>query len=167
MFYIIVSIVIIQRLTELVIAKRNEKWLRANGAVEYGNEHYKYIVLQHIMFFISMFIEYNFKERHLEFSVINYLFLLIFILMQVMRFWVLISLGKYWNTKILRIPGSQLVSKGPYRFFKHPNYIIVCCEIIAIPMIFDLYITAVVFTFLNAFVLAVRIKEENKVLSAR
>ena len=164
MFYIIISIVIIQRLTELMIAKRNEKWLIANGAVEYGKEHYKYIVFLHTMFFISMFIEFNIRGRHSEFSVINYLFLVIFIFMQVMRFWVLNSLGKYWNTKILRIPGSVLISKGPYRYFKHPNYIIVCCEIIAIPMIFDLYVTAIVFTVLNALILAVRIKEENKVL---
>ena len=164
MFYIIISIVIIQRLTELMIAKRNEKWLIANGAVEYGKEHYKYIVFLHTMFFISMFIEFNIRGRHSEFSVINYLFLVIFIFMQVMRFWVLNSLGKYWNTKILRIPGSVLISKGPYGYFKHPNYIIVCCEIIAIPMIFDLYVTAIVFTVLNALILAVRIKEENKVL---
>lgn len=164
MFYIILSIIIIQRLTELVIAKKNEKWLRENGAVEYGQDHYKYIVLLHTMFFVSMLIEYNLTVRHLEFSVINYLFLVIFLLMQIMRIWVLISLGKYWNTKILRIPDSVLISKGPYRYFKHPNYIIVVCEIFVIPMIFDLYYTAVIFSVLNAVILKVRIKEENKVL---
>ena len=164
MFYIILSIIIIQRLTELVIAKRNEKWLRKQGAVEYGQEHYKYIVLLHTMFFVSMLIEYNFRERHLDFSVINYLFLVIFILLQIMRIWVLISLGKYWNTKILRIPDSELISKGPYRYFKHPNYIIVVCEIFVIPLIFDLYYTSVIFSVLNAVMLKVRIKEENKVL---
>jgi len=164
LFYIILSIIIIQRLTELVIAKKNEKWLRENGAVEYGQDHYKYIVLLHTMFFVSMLIEYNLTVRHLEFSVINYLFLVIFLLMQIMRIWVLISLGKYWNTKILRIPDSVLISKGPYRYFKHPNYIIVVCEIFVIPMIFDLYYTAVIFSVLNAVILKVRIKEENKVL---
>ena len=164
MFYIILSIIIIQRLTELVIAKRNEKWLREHGAVEYGQDHYKYIVLLHTMFFVSMLIEYNFRERHLDFSVINYLFLVIFILLQIMRIWVLISLGKYWNTKILRIPDSVLISKGPYRYFKHPNYIIVVCEIFVIPLIFDLYYTAVIFSVLNGVMLKVRIKEENKVL---
>jgi len=164
LFYIILLIIIIQRLTELVIAKRNEKWLREHGAVEYGQDHYKYIVLLHTMFFVSMLIEYNFRERHLDFSVINYLFLVIFILLQIMRIWVLISLGKYWNTKILRIPDSVLISKGPYRYFKHPNYIIVVCEIFVIPLIFDLYYTAVIFSVLNAVMLKVRIKEENKVL---
>ena len=164
MFYIILSIIIIQRLTELVIAKRTEKWLREHGAVEFGQEHYKYIVLLHTMFFLSMLIEYIFRERHLDFSVINYLFLVIFILLQIMRIWVLISLGKYWNTKILRIPDSVLISKGPYRYFKHPNYIIVVCEIFVIPLIFDLYYTAVIFSVLNAVMLKVRIKEENKVL---
>ena len=76
----------------------------------------------------------------------------------------LISLGKYWNTKILRIPDSVLISKGPYRYFKHPNYIIVVCEIFVIPLIFDLYYTAVIFSVLNGVMLKVRIKEENKVL---
>lgn len=165
MFYIIISIVIIQRLTELLVAKKNEVWLRKQGAVEYGREHYKYIVLLHTMFFISMFIEYNIRGRHSEFSVINYLFLVIFSILQLMRLWVLNSLGQYWNTKILRIPGYVLIKKGPYRYFKHPNYIIVVCEIIVIPMIFDLYYTAVIFTVLNAIILSVRIKEENKVLS--
>ena len=164
MFYIIISIVIIQRLIELMIAKRNEKWLISNGAIEYGKEHYKFIVFLHTLFFVSMLIEYNIKGRHSEFSVINYLFLVIFIFMQVMRFWVLNSLGKYWNTKILRIPGSVLISKGLYKYFKHPNYIIVSCEIFVIPMIFDLYFTAIVFTVLNALMLRVRIKEENKIL---
>lgn len=165
MFYIIISIVIIQRLTELLVAKKNEVWLRKQGAVEYGREHYKYIVILHTMFFISMFIEYYIRGRHSEFSVINYLFLVIFSILQLMRLWVLNSLGKYWNTKILRIQGSVLINKGPYRYFKHPNYIIVVCEIIVIPMIFDLYYTAVIFTVLNAIILSVRIKEENKVLS--
>ncbi|MCY7362420.1 MAG: isoprenylcysteine carboxyl methyltransferase, partial [Ignavibacteria bacterium] len=79
--------------------------------------------------------------------------------------WVLSSLGKYWNTKILRIPGRELISKGPYKYFKHPNYIIVVCEIFTIPMIFNLYYTALIFSILNAVILYIRIKEENKVLN--
>ncbi len=75
------------------------------------------------------------------------------------------SLGKYWNTKIIRIPNSKFIRKGPYRFFKHPNYFIVVCEIIAIPMVFNLYVTAIVFTVLNALMLTVRIRVEEKVWS--
>ncbi len=165
MFYIIISITIIQRLVELLIAKRNERWLRNQGAVEYGREHYKYIVILHVCFFISMIVEYKIRGRHEEFNAINYLFFVFFIFLQVMRFWVLVSLGKYWNTRIYRIPDLKLIKAGPYRLFKHPNYIIVVCEIFTIPMIFNLYYSAIVFSVLNAIVLSVRIKEENKVLN--
>lgn len=164
MFYFIISLVVIQRIVELFISKRNEKWLLRNGAVEYGEGHYKFIVLLHILFFVSMIVEYNFRERYRELIIINYLFLVFFIFLQLMRVWVLISLGKYWNTKIYRIPGRNLIVKGPYRYFKHPNYIIVICEIFTLPMIFNLYYTAVIFSVLNALILSVRIKEENRVL---
>ncbi|MBK8554154.1 MAG: hypothetical protein IPL53_25150 [Ignavibacteria bacterium] len=167
MFYIVIVIVILQRLFELVIAKRNEKWLLEQGAVEYGKEHYRFIVLLHTLFFISMIAEYNFRERDIEFNVINYLFLVFFVFLQIMRVWVLRSLGKYWNTKILRIPDSGLIKTGPYRYFKHPNYIIVVCEIFVIPMIFDLYYTAIVFSVLNAIMLSVRIRSENEALAIK
>jgi methyltransferase len=76
--------------------------------------------------------------------------------------WVIVSLGKYWNTKILRIPGMAPVTKGPYKYFRHPNYIIVVCEFIVVPLVFHLYSTAIIFSVLNAFMLSVRIREENR-----
>ncbi|MBP9191904.1 MAG: isoprenylcysteine carboxyl methyltransferase [Ignavibacteria bacterium] len=164
LFYIVITIVIIQRLSELIIARKNEVWLRSQGAVEYGKEHYVFIVLLHTLFFISLITEYNISGRYSELNIINYLFLVFFALLQIMRVWVLKSLGKYWNTKILRIPGSVLVTSGPYRYFKHPNYIVVVCEIFTLPLIFDLYYTAVIFTVLNALILFIRIKAENKIL---
>jgi len=164
LFYIIISIVIIQRLTELIIAKKNEIWLKREGAIEYGKEHYKFIVVLHILFFISMIIEYKSRGRTHELNTINYLFLVFFIVLQISRVWILKTLGKYWNTRILRIPGSHLIKAGPYKYFKHPNYIIVACEIFTIPMIFNLYFTAVIFTVLNAVMLFVRIKVENSAL---
>ncbi|MCB0728054.1 MAG: isoprenylcysteine carboxyl methyltransferase [Ignavibacteriae bacterium] len=164
LFYIVITIVIIQRLAELVISKRNETWLRSQGAVEYGSEHYKFIVLLHTLFFISLITEYNISGRYSELNIINYLFLVFFILLQIMRVWVLKSLGKYWNTKIFRIPGSVLISTGPYKYFKHPNYIVVVCEIFTLPLIFNLYYTAVIFTILNAIILFIRIRTENRIL---
>ncbi|HQY52156.1 MAG TPA: isoprenylcysteine carboxylmethyltransferase family protein [Ignavibacteria bacterium] len=164
LFPIIISIIIIQRLTELVISKKNEKWLLANGAVEYGGSHYKYIVLLHTFFFISMIFEYYFVKRGSEFNIINYFFLVFFLILQTARVSVLFSLGKYWNTKIYRIPNSPLVNKGLYKYFKHPNYAIVICELFAIPMIFDLYYTAIIFSVLNGVMLYYRISAENKVL---
>jgi methyltransferase len=87
----------------------------------------------------------------------------VFFVLEICKAWVISSLGKYWNTKILRVPGSVFVKKGPYKLFKHPNYFIVICEIIVIPMVFNLYLTAIIFTILNTIMLTVRIREEEKV----
>ncbi len=162
-FWIIIFFVIFQRLTELIIAKRNAKWLLSRGAVEYGKEHYKFIVALHVCFFLSMIIEHHFRGDG-DLNLINYSFLLIFILLQFLRVWIISSLGPYWNTRIYRIPGEKLVNRGPYKFIKHPNYIVVAGEILFLPLIFNLYYTAIIFTVLNAFILYIRIKTENKAL---
>lgn len=160
-FYFLIVFIIIQRLTELTISRRNEKWLLDNGAEEFGKEHYKFIVLMHILFFISLIAEYTIQTGHYDLNIINYLFLVLFILLQFGRISVIRSLGKYWNTKIFRIRSSGLIRTGLYRYVKHPNYIIVSLELIAIPLIFNLYYTAVIFTVLNAVMLTIRIKTEN------
>ncbi|MBV6479014.1 MAG: hypothetical protein HGGPFJEG_01775 [Ignavibacteria bacterium] len=164
LFYLVITAVVFQRLIELYISRRNEKWLLKNGAVEYGRNHYKYIVALHILFFVSMITEFEIKGRYSDFNIINYMFLVCFTILQIFRIWVIKSLGKYWNTRIYRIHGSEIVNSGPYKYFKHPNYIIVCGEIFILPMIFKLYFTAVLFTILNAVVLYVRIKAENEAL---
>lgn len=151
--------VITQRLSELYIARNNEKWLRSQGAVEYGKNHYPYIVALHTLFIISVIAEFILRPG----LSMDYIFLLLFILLLAFKFWALSSLGKYWNTKIFRVPGSGPVKKGPYKLFKHPNYFIVICEIVIIPMVFHLYYTAIIFTVLNAIMLTVRIRVENKV----
>lgn len=161
LFYILILFVIIQRITELSVSKRNEKWLLSQGAVEYGKEHYKFIVIMHAMFFVSMIAEYNIKSVHNDLNIINYLFLVFFIILQIARVSVIRTLGKYWNTRIYRISGSELVRTGLYKYFKHPNYIIVSLEILTFPLIFNLYYTAIIFTVWNAIILAVRIKAEN------
>lgn len=158
-FILFIAFVIAQRLLELVVAKRNEAWARGQGAVEYGKAHYPFIVALHTLFIISMIAEY-FCLGNGEFSLFM---LIIFLLLISLKIWTIGSLGKYWNTKILRIPNSIFIKKGPYRLFKHPNYFIVICEIIVIPLVFHLYATAIVFTLLNAAMLTVRIREEERV----
>lgn len=158
-FILFIIFLITQRLSELYIASRNEKWLRSQGAVEYGKEHYPYIVALHTLFIISIIAEYIARG----YTSIDLIFLTIFALLLLFKFWALSSLGKYWNTKIFRVPGSGPVKKGPYKLFKHPNYFIVVCEITIIPLVFHLYYTAIIFTVLNAIMLTVRIRVENKV----
>ena len=158
-FFIFIGFVIFVRVVELLVSKRNELWLRQNGAVEYGQKHYPYIVALHSLFIASMIIEFLAKPS----SGFNLIFLIAFILLILFKTWTISSLGKYWNTKILRVPNSVFIKKGPYKYFRHPNYFIVICEIIVIPMVYGLYYTAIIFTILNGIMLMVRIKEEEKV----
>jgi methyltransferase len=154
-FIIFIAFLISQRLTELYISNRNAKWLLSKRAVEYGRRHYPYIVALHTLFIMSLF---NGNPHP-----ISYLFLGLFILLLLFKSWILSSLGKYWNTRIYRVPGSVAVKKGPYRLFRHPNYVDVFCEIAVIPLVFHLYYTAVIFSVLNAIMLTVRLKVENRV----
>jgi methyltransferase len=158
-FTIFISFLIIQRLSELLIARRNEKWLLSQGAIQYGQSHYPFMIAMHTLFIVSIIAEYNLRGG----TEISWIFLAIFLAVLLFKFWALSSLGKYWNTKIYRIPGVYPIKRGPYKFLKHPNYMEVVCEIAFIPMVFHLYYTAVIFTVLNAAMLNVRITVENKV----
>jgi methyltransferase len=158
-FIIFILFLIIQRLTELYVSKRNEKWLLSQGAIEYGREHYPYIVALHTLFIVSLIVEYCLIGG----QPISYIALSLFILLLAFKYWVLSSLGTYWNTRIYRVPGAIAVKKGPYKIFKHPNYVDVVCEIAIIPLVFHLYYTAIIFSVLNAIMLSVRIRVENKV----
>lgn len=158
-FIIFISFFVLQRLSELFIAKRNETWLLKQGAIEYGQNHYPFIIALHTLFIFSLITEYILKGQ----PPINGVFLVIYLVVLLFKFWALSSLGKYWNTKIYRVPGIYPVKKGPYKFLKHPNYMEVVCEIAVIPLIFHLYYTAIVFTILNAAMLFVRIRKENRV----
>ena len=162
-FILFILFLITQRLSELYIASRNEKWLRSQGAVEYGREHYPYIVALHTLFIISIVVEYLLRGG----TPVSYVFLALFIILLLLKFWILSSLGKFWNTKIFRVPGNGPVKKGPYKFLKHPNYVDVVCEIAIIPLVFHLYYTAIIFTVLNAIMLMVRIRVENKVWAGK
>lgn len=162
-FILFISFIILLRISELIISKRNEKWLLQNGAVEYGKDQYVFMVLLHTLFFVTLIFEYLIKQP-LSYNlllIILYFFLISF------KVWVIFSLGKFWNTKIYRISNMPLIKKGLYKYFKHPNYFIVTAEIAVIPLAFNFYYTAITFTLLNMFMLFVRIKEENKVLSFR
>ena len=159
---IVLTIVIIQRLVELFIAKRNEKWMKSQGALEAGASHYPYMVAMHVCFFIALIVEVIGFNR--ELSPVWPLFLTLFLLAQVLRVWCLSSLGKYWNTKIIVLPNAEVVRKGPYKWIRHPNYVIVATELIVLPLQFSAYITAILFTLLNIWMMSVRIPAEEQAL---
>ncbi|MEM7008125.1 MAG: isoprenylcysteine carboxylmethyltransferase family protein [Thermodesulfobacteriota bacterium] len=162
-FWIFIIILVLQRISELFLAKRNENFVKQRGAVEYDAKGYKVIVLMHIAFFVSLIAEYIFLQTSL--SPYWPALLVIFIFTQILRYWAISSLGQYWNTKILVIPGSQAIASGPYKYIKHPNYLAVIIEIAVIPLIFSCYITASIFTVLNLILLRRRINIEESALS--
>lgn len=161
-FYIILSIVVVQRLLELVIAKKNEKNMRAQGAYEVGASHYPLMILLHVSFFISLLVEVT--TFNLTPSPLFLVFLVMFLCVQGLRIWCLTSLGSFWNTKIIILPGANVVTKGPYKYLRHPNYLVVSMEIALLPLMFEAYFTAICFTILNAIMLSIRIPTEERAL---
>ncbi|WP_066174102.1 isoprenylcysteine carboxyl methyltransferase family protein [Bacillus marinisedimentorum] len=145
-----------------MIARRNEAWMKSKGAREHGRQHYKYIVLVHVLFFFMFFVEGGLIQRSI--SDLWPLWLALFVFAQAMRVWALFSLGKFWNTKIIVLPGADVVAKGPYKYIRHPNYVVVALEFLSAPLLFDAYLTAALFTLLNIIVLSIRIPAEEKAL---
>lgn len=159
---IFITFVITQRLIELMIAKRNEKYILQQGGFEVGANHYPFMVAMHSLFFIILLGEILLLNRDLSFLWL--FFLAVFLLMQIGRFWCLYSLGPFWNTKIIILPKAKVVKKGPYRYVKHPNYLIVTIELLVIPLLFNAFFTAILFTLFNIFILSIRIPLEEKAL---
>ncbi len=154
-----VSLASAQRLLELALSRRNERRLRARGGVEWGREHYPFMVALHVLWLVSTLLEGPSKDPRLHRGP-----LFLFLAVQPLRYWAILSLGEHWNTKIIVVPGEKLVGRGPYKYLSHPNYVVVAAEILAFPLVFGARFTAVVFSVLNAMLLSVRIKEEEKAL---
>lgn len=148
-----------QRLAELWWAKRNEAKLLAAGGVEYGRRHFPLIILIHSAWLVGLWL------LAYDRSVVP-VFLVLFIVLQILRFWVLWTLGRRWTIRIIVVPGERLVARGPYRWLRHPNYAVVTGEIAVVPLTLGLPIYALVFTVLNALVVAIRIQAENAALAA-
>jgi methyltransferase len=157
------SLVVAQRLLELGLARHNERLTRAKGAVEGGRAHYPFVVALHSLWLVSTLVEGILRGP--ELPVFWPVPLALFLLVQPLRYWAIFSLGESWNTKILVVPGTKPIRRGPYRYLNHPNYAVVVVEILAFPLVFGAWISALVFTALNAALLYVRIREENRALA--
>ena len=157
------TLVATQRLLELALAHRNERKARATGAIERGQGHYPFIVALHSLWLVSTLVEGVLRGP--ELSPYWPVPLVLFLLAQSLRYWAILSLKESWNTKILVVPGTALVKHGPYKYLSHPNYVVVIVEILAFPLLFGAWVTALVFTVLNAALLFVRIREENRALT--
>ena len=155
---LILALVTLQRAAELVISSRNTKRLRARGAFEVAPQHYPLIVAVHAAWLISLWIFGHDRP-------VSAVALLIYVVLQGFRIWVMWTLGARWTTRIIILPGEPLVRRGPYRLLPHPNYAVVAGEIALLPLVLGLPWLALIFTLLNAAVLAIRIRAENRALA--
>ena len=155
---LVLAIVTAERLVELWLSARNTRRLIASGAEEHGRSHYPLIVALHASWLVALWLLAPGRP-------INPALLFPFMLLQLARIWVIASLGRRWTTRVLVVPGAPLVHHGPYRYFRHPNYVIVVLEMLTLPLVFGLWQVALVFSVLNAAVLTVRIRRENAALA--
>jgi methyltransferase len=155
---IILALVTLQRLSEVVIAQRNTKELLGKGAVEHGAAHYPVMVSLHAAWLAGLWL-FGWSAE------IIWPFMLAYVLLQGFRLWILTTLGRRWSTRILTVPGETLVTRGPYRFMRHPNYALVLLEIPLLPLSLGLNWFALAFCLLNMAMLAWRISVEEKALS--
>ena len=153
----LLAFVTLQRLVELPIAQANTKRLLAAGGHEVGAGHYPWIVALHASWLITLWLLAPGRPIHSP-------FLALFVLVELGRIWVMGTLGPRWTTRIIVVPGEKLVDRGPYRFVAHPNYLVVIGEIAVLPLVFGLWQIALIFSALNAVVLTIRIRAENRAL---
>jgi methyltransferase len=162
-YTVLIGLVAAERLAELVIAKRNLAWSLARGGRESGYAHYPFMVVLHTGLLAGCLVEVWLADRAFS-PVLGWPMLALVIASQALRWWCVRVLGRQWNTRIVVVPGLSRVTHGPYRLFRHPNYVAVAVEGAALPLVHGGWVTAVVFTALNAGLLTVRIRAENHAL---
>lgn len=159
--WIVLALVAVQRLAELVYARRNTRRLLAAGAEESGAGHYPLLVGLHALWLASLALFVPAEQTP------HWGLLAVFALLQVLRLWVLVSLGRFWTTRVITLPDAPLVRRGPYRWFRHPNYLVVTGEILVLPLAFGAWQIALAFSLVNAALLALRVRVEERALAPR
>ena len=163
-YVLLIAVVGCERVAELVVSKRNLAWSRAQGGIEVGAGHYPAMVVLHTGLLVGCLAEVMLLDRPFL-PALGWPMLAIVVGAQVLRWWCITTLGRQWNTRVVVIPGAPRVSGGPYRLLSHPNYVAVIAEGVALPLVHTAWITALVFTVLNAALLATRITTENAALA--
>ena len=159
----LLAIVVGERLFEMRVAKHNTRWLREHGAVEVGSGHYPVMVVIHALFLGSCLFEVWVLDRPFIPALATVMVLLLAGTMAV-RYWVISTLGRRWTTRILCLPGEPTIATGPYRLVRHPNYLAVMVEIVALPLLHTAWSSALIFSVANGFLLRHRIRVEDRAL---
>jgi len=159
--YLLIGWLVVQRVAELAYAQANTRRLLARGAQEIGAGHYPLFVLLHSSWLIAMAV------LTAPSPPVPWLLFAAFVLVQAARVWVIATLGPYWTTRIITVPGAPLVARGPFRFVRHPNYLVVAIEIPLVPLILGLHWVALIFGAANLALLVYRIRVEDGALQPR
>ncbi|SET31793.1 methyltransferase [Salinibacillus kushneri] len=163
-YLILWFLIVLQRVVELFFARRNERWMKKRGAKVIDENLYTWMVRTHVVFLLAILFEAY--TRHQFTAPLQESLILLFVLLQAGRVWCIFSLGRFWNTKIVVLPGSKQVKRGPYKWISHPNYIVVGLEFLFIPLLFHAYICACLFPILHLALMSIRIPMEEKTLKA-
>jgi methyltransferase len=164
-YVLLIAAVALERVAELVVAQRNLAWSKTRGGVEFGASHYPLMVVLHTGLLAGCLAEVFWLDRPFL-PALGWPMLAIVLAAQGLRWWCITTLGRQWNTRVVVIPGARRVTGGPYGFMPHPNYVAVVAEGIALPLVHSAWITALVFTILNAALLRTRIAAENNALAS-
>jgi methyltransferase len=163
-FTVLVGLVGLERVVELVVSMRNAAWSMARGGVESGQGHFPFMVLLHTGLLVGALAEAWIRRPEVPPLLAWSMFGMV-VASQALRWWCIASLGRRWNTRVIIVPGLPPVRSGPYRLLRHPNYVAVVVEGVALPLVHAAWITATVFTVLNAGLLVVRIRAEDAALA--
>jgi len=164
-YVLLIVAIALERLVELVVSQRNLSWSRARGGAEFGARHYPVMVALHTGLLAGCLVEVFALHRPFI-PALGWPMLAIVLAAQGLRWWCIATLGPQWNTRVIVVPGAERVADGPYRFLPHPNYVAVVAEGVALPLVHTAWITALVFTVLNAALLRTRVKVENAALAS-
>jgi methyltransferase len=163
-FVVLIGLVAVERGVELVVSASNLAWARARGGVESGQGHYPAMVALHAGLLVAAPLEVVVVGRAFL-PWLGWPMLAVVVAAQALRWWCIASLGRRWNTRVVVVPGLPLVRRGPYRWFRHPNYVAVVAEGVALPLVHTAWLTALAFAALNALVLRARLRVENVALA--
>lgn len=163
-FTLLVALVGVERLAEMVVARRNAAWSFARGGIETGRGHWPVMVVLHIGLLVGAVVEVWVADRPFI-PWLGWPMLALVVAAQLLRWWCITTLGPQWNARVIVVPGAPRVTSGPYRWMRHPNYVAVVVEGFALPLVGTAWVTALVFTVLNAGVLTMRLRAENEALS--
>jgi len=164
-YTLLIAAVAVERLVELVVSKRNWAWSQLRGGTEFGARHYPVMVVLHVGLLVGCLVEVAVLHRPFI-AALGWPMLTVVIAAQALRWWCITTLGHQWNTRVIVVPGAPRITGGPYRLIPHPNYVAVVLEGIALPLVHSAWITALVFTVLNAELLRTRIRVENGALAS-